>query len=112
MYHLSRYQRSLLMFKSMLRIVIAALVLLTPVVPGFADFSSPAFASSRNWTERDRSRYCSMQAQRYADRNARRTTGAGALTGAAIGGIASGSRSNTARNAGRGALIGGGAGLV
>jgi hypothetical protein len=65
--------------------------------------------SPRNWTQADRSRYCSARAQRYADRHARRTTAAGAATGAAVGSLAG---SNRSRNAGRGALIGGGAGLI
>lgn len=67
--------------------------------------------SSRNWSQAERSRYCSAQAQRYADRRTRRTTAAGALTGAAVGSMV-GSNRNAGRNAGRGALIGGSAGLV
>ena len=75
-----------------------------PVSPGPAEAHS-----SRNWSQAERSRYCSAQAQRYADRRTRRTTAAGALTGAAVGSMANNNRS---RNAGRGALIGGSAGLV
>ena len=59
-----------------------------------------------------RSRQCSAEARRYADRNTRRTTAVGAAGGAAVGAAASQSRRNTGRNAGRGALIGGGAGLL
>jgi hypothetical protein len=64
----------------------------------------PASAQSNS----ARSRQCSEQAESYANRNTRRTTAAGAVTGAAVGGVARGNRSSM----GRGALIGGGAGLV
>lgn len=67
-----------------------------------------ASARSSNWSAAERSNYCANRARRYADRNTRRTTAAGAVTGTAVGGVAGGNR----RNAGRGALIGGGAGLV
>ena len=60
----------------------------------------PASASS--------SRLCSEQAENYANRNTRRSTATGAVAGAAVGGVARGNRSSM----GRGALIGGGAGLV
>jgi hypothetical protein len=54
------------------------------------------------------SRQCSQQAENYANRNTRRSTATGAVAGAAVGGVARGNRSGM----GRGALIGGGAGLV
>lgn len=75
---------------------------------GLLAVTSPAEAhSSRNWSQAERSCYCSAQAQRHADRHTRRTTAAGALTGAAVGGMV-----GSNRNTGRGALVGGGAGLV
>jgi hypothetical protein len=60
----------------------------------------------------ERSRQCSAEARRWADRHTRRRTAAGAAGGAAIGAAASQSRRNTGRNAARGALIGGGVGLI
>lgn len=47
-------------------------------------------------------------AERYANWHMRRTTAAGALTGAAVGNIAG----NNRRSTGRGALVGGSAGLL
>jgi len=97
---------------SILRIAAFGVALLAMATGGVPDFTSPAEAhSSRNWTQAERSRYCSAQAQRHADRKTRRTTAAGALTGAAVGSMV-GSNRNSGRNAGRGALVGGSAGLV
>lgn len=93
-------------------LVMLSLTLLVLPVGGLPTSPGPAEAhSSRNWSQAERSRYCSARAQRYADRRTRRTTATGALTGAAIGSMV-GSNRNTGRNAGRGALVGGGAGLV
>jgi hypothetical protein len=68
-------------------------------------------AEARSTVSAERSRQCSAEARRWADRHTRRRTAVGAAGGAAIGAAASQSRRNTGRNAGRGALIGGGAGL-
>ena len=92
------------------KILMLTLGLFLLPIDGLPVSSGPAEAHSpRNWTQAERNRYCSAQAQRYADRRTRRTTAAGALTGAAVGNMA---RNNRGRNAGRGALIGGSAGLV
>lgn len=94
------------------RVFLLGLAMLILLVGALPTSTTPAEAhSSRNWSQAERSRYCSAQAQRYADRRTRRTTAAGALTGAAVGSMV-GSNRNARRNAGRGALIGGGAGLV
>jgi hypothetical protein len=61
--------------------------------------------TNNNWSSNSRSAQCSVEAERYANQRARRRTAAAAAGGAAIGGISGG-------NAGRGALIGGGAGLL
>lgn len=95
------------------RIAMIALALFALGVGAIPPAITPAEAhSSRNWTQSQRSNYCSTRAERHANRHVRRTTAAGALTGAGIGSITSGSRRNASRNAGRGALIGGGAGLL
>jgi len=60
--------------------------------------------TNNNWSSVSRSSQCSVEAERYANQRARRRTAATAAGGAAIGGISG--------NAGRGALIGGGAGLL
>ena len=85
-----------------------ALCLLT--IGGMPGTGGPAEASTN--VSAERSRQCSLEARRWADRHTRQRTAAGALGGAAIGAAASQSRRNTGRNAGRGALIGGGAGLI
>ena len=85
------------------------LVLLASVLITSPNFSVSAEAST---VSAERSRQCSAEARRWADRHTRNRTAVGAAGGAAIGAAASQSRRNTARNAGRGALIGGGAGLV
>lgn len=72
---------------------------------------SSGVAEARSTVSAERSRQCSAEARRWADRHTRQRTAAGAIGGAAIGAAASQSRRNTGRNAGRGALIGGGAGL-
>ena len=84
-------------------IFLAALALPTP------DYIRGAEART---VSAERSRQCSAEARRWADRHTRGRTAAGAAGGAAIGAVASQSRRNTGRNAARGALIGGGAGLV
>jgi len=76
-------------------------------LPGLA-----GYAEARTNVSAERSRQCSAEARRWADRHTRRRTAVGAAGGAAIGAAASQSRRNTGRNAGRGALIGGGAGLI
>jgi len=73
---------------------------------------SSGVAEARSTVSAERSRQCSAEARRWADRHTRQRTAAGAVGGAAIGAAASQSRRNTGRNAGRGALIGGGAGLI
>ena len=73
---------------------------------------SSGAAEARSTVSAERSRQCSAEARRWADRHTRQRTAVGAVGGAAIGAAASQSRRNTGRNAGRGALIGGGAGLV
>ncbi len=75
---------------------------------GLPGISGPAEAA----VSAERSRQCSAEARRWADRHTMGRTAAGAAGGAAIGAAASQSRRNTGRNAARGALIGGGAGLV
>ena len=80
-----------------------------------ATFTVPHFVGSvdaASSVSEQRSRECSVEARRWADRHTRRRTAAGAAGGAAIGAATSQSRRNTGRNAGRGALIGGGAGLI
>lgn len=69
-------------------------------------------AEARSTVSAERSRQCSAEARRWADRHMRRNTAIGAAGGAAVGAAMSQSRRNTGRNAGRGALIGGGAGLI
>lgn len=86
-----------------------ALALLMAVPVTLFQPSSPAEAHRPgNWTRAERSSYCSNRAERYANRHTRRTTAAGALTGAAVGNVVGGNR----RNTGRGALVGGSAGLL
>jgi len=86
-----------------------ALALLMAVPVSLIQSSSPAEAHRPgNWTRAERSSYCSNRAERHANRQTRRTTAAGALTGAAVGNVAGNSR----RNTGRGALVGGSAGLL
>lgn len=83
-----------------------ALLVALPV----ATLRSPPAEAHRpgNWTRAERSSYCSTRAERHANRQTRRTTAAGALTGATVGNIAGNSR----RATGRGALVGGSAGLL
>jgi hypothetical protein len=89
--------------------LLTAFALLALVAGGISALNSSVDArTNNNWASTERSQRCSREARQHADRNARRRTATGAATGAAIGGIAGGSR----RNAGRGALIGGGAGLL
>lgn len=86
-----------------------ALALLMAAPVSLFHSASPAEAHRPgNWTRAERSSYCSTRAERYANRHTRRTTAAGALTGAAVGNIAGNSR----RSTGRGALVGGSAGLL
>lgn len=73
---------------------------------------SQGVAEASNSVSAQRSRQCSAEARRWADRHTRQNTARSAAGGAAIGAVASQSRRNTGRNAGRGALIGGGAGLL
>ncbi len=89
---------------------VITLILLASITITAPDFTGSAEASSA--VSADRSRQCSAEARRWADRHTRRRTAVGAAGGAAIGAAASQSRRNTGRNAGRGALIGGGAGLI
>lgn len=93
-----------------IRLGVVALVLLASVAITAPDFTRSAEASTA--VSAERSRQCSAEARRWADRHTRRRTAVGAAGGAAIGAAASQSRRNTGRNAGRGALIGGGAGLI
>lgn len=90
------------------KVLLVALALLLLPVAGLPVSSVPAEAS----VSAERSRQCSAEARRWADRHTRGRTAAGAAGGAAIGAAASQSRRNTGRNAARGALIGGGAGLI
>lgn len=91
------------------RVLSVAALLAIFAVSGSAAIISTAEAQSRNQAPTSRS--CSEQAERYADRNFRRTTAGGALLGAGVG-SAVGRNSNVSRNAARGALIGGGAGML
>lgn len=91
------------------KILSIAAVLAVFALSGYMTFTSEAEAQSRNQAPTSRS--CSEQAERYADRNFRRTTAGGALLGAGVG-SAVGRNSNVSRNAARGALIGGGAGML
>ncbi len=93
----------------LLRCAAVGLALLMAVPATLLHSVSPAEAHRPgNWTRAERSSYCSTRAERYANRHARRTTAAGALTGAAVGSVAGNSR----RATGRGALVGGSAGLL
>ena len=97
------------MHRSVIRISIISIAVCASAMFTVPDFASPVEASS---VSDQRSRQCSAEARRWADRHTRRRTAVGAAGGAAIGAAASQSRRNTGRNAGRGALIGGGAGLI
>jgi hypothetical protein len=91
-----------------LKLGIFALALITTVT-----YTAPETGTAEAATvSAERSRQCSAEARRWADRHTRGRTALGAAGGAAIGAAASQSRRNTGRNAGRGALIGGGAGLI
>jgi hypothetical protein len=90
------------------RLLLLGLALFLLPIGGLPGSSGPAEAA----VSAERSRQCSAEARRWADRHTRRRTAAGAAGGAAIGAAASQSRRNTGRNAARGALIGGGAGLI
>jgi outer membrane lipoprotein SlyB len=94
---------------TLLTFAIAGLVLVVMPAASPVILSGKAAAhTTQNWSRADRQRYCSQRAERYANRQTRRTTAAGALTGAAAGGIIGGNR----RGTGLGALAGGGAGLA
>ena len=93
-----------------IRFGIITLALLASAAITAPDFIRSAEATAA--VSAERSRQCSAEARRWADRHTRRRTAVGAAGGAAIGAAASQSRRNTGRNAGRGALIGGGAGLI
>jgi hypothetical protein len=92
------------------KVLVCGLALFLVPAVGLAVSSTPVEA--RSTVSAERSRKCSAEARRWADRHMRRSTAVGAAGGAAIGAVASQSRRNTGRNAGRGALIGGGAGLI
>ena len=64
--------------------------------------------TNNNWASTSRSQQCSKEAERYANRRTGGTTLRGAAVGGAVGGLIGGNR----RGVGRGALVGGGAGLV
>jgi hypothetical protein len=90
----------------------SALAALLVATIASAVFTMTAEAQSRNnRSQAEVSRTCSAQAERYAERNFRRTTAGGALLGAGVG-SAVGRNRNVSRNATRGALIGGGAGMM
>jgi hypothetical protein len=90
------------------------LAVLFLIALGFWAIPTPGFVSGAEarTVSAERSRQCSAEARRWADRHTRGRTARNAAGGAAIGAVASQSRRNTGRNAARGALIGGGAGVI
>lgn len=90
-------------WRKKIQLAIAVLTLAAACGPGPLSVVNEASARSSS-----RSHYCSMRARSYADRHTGRSTAVGAVTGATIGGISRGRNSSM----GRGALIGGGAGLI
>ena len=73
---------------TLLNIAVADLVLVV-MAAASVNLSGKAEAhTTRNWTRADRQRYCSQRAERYANRQTRRTTaGLGQAHGALAGGV-------------------------
>jgi hypothetical protein len=106
---MSEHSKKGITMSSGVKVLMVGLALFLLPIGGLPVSSDSAEAST---VSAERSRQCSAEARRWADRHTRRRTAAGAAGGAAIGAAASQSRRNTGRNAARGALIGGGAGLI